>query len=111
MIAITYNQIKSNVYIGIVTVLDYEISVRKFLSKLTIDTKNRPERKVLVDMALKTGINEYRYVIYNISNEGRIILSSGQYTHPSDSIQHLANSFISQHQDILPNSMLPRSVQ
>ena len=63
---VVYNPIMDKNYIGIVTVLDYETSVRKCLSSVLVGTQNRMERKVIVDLALKVGVNEYRFVVYDI---------------------------------------------
>ena len=67
---VVYNPIVDKNYIGIVTVLDYETSVRKCLSSVLIGTQNRIERKVIVDLALKVGVNEYRFVVYDITDDG-----------------------------------------
>ena len=56
------NEIEDKNYIGIITVLDYETSVRKCLSDISIEIQNRNERRVIVDLALKVGINKYRFV-------------------------------------------------
>ena len=61
---VVYNPIMDKNYIGIVTVLDYETSVRKCLSSVLVGTQNRMERKVIVDLALKVGVNEYRFVVH-----------------------------------------------
>ena len=108
-----YNPIMDRIsnYIGILTVLDYETSVRKCLSSILVDTQNRIERKVIVDLALKVGVNKYRFVAYDITNDGRILWNSGKYVTPCEDIVKLANSLIRQKSDILANSMLCRSDQ
>lgn len=106
MKTVIYNSIADKNYIGIVTVLDYEISVRNCLSKLLVATKNRTQRKVIIDLALKVGINEYRFVAYNITDNGKILLNSGKYITPCKNIVKLANSYIRQKNEILSNSML-----
>ena len=70
---VVYNSIIDKNYIGIVTVLDYETSVRKCLSNVLFNTQNRMERKVIVDLALKVGVNEYRFVVYDITDDGKIL--------------------------------------
>ena len=132
-----YNPIMDRIsnYIGILTVLDYETSVRKCLSSILVDTQNRIERKVIVDLALKVGVNKYRFVAYDITDDGKILLAlkvgvnkyrfvayditddgkilwnSGKYVTPCEDIVKLANSLIRQKSDILANSMLCRSDQ
>ena len=108
-----YNPImdKTSNYIGVITVLDYETSVRKCLSSILVDTQNRIERKVIVDLALKVGVNKYRFVAYDITDDGKILWNSGKYVTPCEDIVKLANSLIRQKSDILANSMLCRSDQ
>ena len=108
---VVYNQIMDKNYIGIVTVLDYETSVRKCLSSVLVGTHNRLERKVIVDLALKVGVNEYRFVVYDITDDGKILWNSGKYITPCENIVKLANSFIRQKSDILSNSMLSNVAQ
>lgn len=104
---VIYNQIKDNNYLGVITILDYETSVRNCLANVLVCTQNRAERKVLVDLALKVGINKYRFVVYNITDNGKIIWNSSAYITPCDDIVKLANSFVLQKSDILSHSMLP----
>lgn len=103
-----YNPIMDRIsnYIGILTVLDYETSARKCLSSILVDTQNRIERKVIVDLALKVGVNKYRFVAYDITDDGKILWNSGKYVTPCEDIVKLANSLIRQKSDILANSML-----
>ena len=108
---VVYNPIMDKNYIGILTILDYEIPVRKCLSSILVDTQNRIERKVIVDLALKAGVNEYRFVVYDITDDGKIIWNSNKYITPCEDIVKLANSFIQQKSDILSNSMLSNAAQ
>ena len=108
---IMYNQITDTNYIGVVTVLDYETSMRKCLSTVLVATQNRAERKIIVDLALKVGLNEYRFVVCDITDEGKILWNSGKHVTPCDNVVRLANSFIRQRREILPNSMLSQTAQ
>lgn len=108
---VIYNQIVDKNYIGIVTVLDYETSVRKCLSNIIVSTQNRIERKVIVDLALKVGMNKYRFAVYDITDDGKILWNSSKYITPCEDIVRLANSFIRQRRDIISNSMLSNATQ
>ena len=108
---VVYNPIMDKKYIGIVTVLDYETSVRKCLTSAQVDTRNRIERKVIADLALKAGVNEYRFVEYDVTDDGEILLNSSKYVIPGKNIVRLANSFIRQNNEILANSMLSNATQ
>lgn len=108
---IVYSEIDNENYIGIISVLDYEISVRRQLRRMTFDTHDASGRKIIVDLVLKVGFNEYRFVEYDISKEGKIILNSKGYITPSNDIVKYANSIIRKYSSILPNSMLSNSAQ
>lgn len=108
---VVYNSIMDKNYIGILTVLDYETSVCKCLSSILVGTQDRIERKVIVDLALKVGVNEYRFVVYDITDDGKILWNSSKYVTPCENIVKLANSFIRQKSDILANSMLSNATQ
>lgn len=108
---VIYNQITDKDYLGIVTILDYETSIRKCLSDILICPQNRLERKIIIDLALKVGINEYRFVAYDITDDGKILWNTSKYITPCENIIRLANSFIRQRSDILPNSMLSSTAQ
>ena len=64
-----------------------------------------------VDLALKVGVNEYRFVVYDITDDGKILWNSSKYITPCEDIVKLANSFIRQKSDILSNSMLSNAAQ
>lgn len=104
----TYNEINDKNYLGIITILDYRILVQKYLSKFTC-IKTQEDKKIIVDLALKIGINKYRFVSYDISDDGKVILSSKEYINPSTDIVILANSFIVREKRILRNSILSNS--
>ena len=108
---VVYNPIVNKNYIGIVTVLDYETSVHKCLSSIQVDTKSRNERKVIVDLALKAGVNEYRFIVCDVTDDGEILWNSSEYVTPCEDIVKLANAFIRQKKDILTNSMLSNIAQ
>ncbi|OUO75545.1 hypothetical protein B5F53_18230 [Blautia sp. An249] len=108
---VIYNQIADKDYLGIVTVLDYETSVRKSLSNIRICPHDRIQRKIIVDLALKVGINEYRFVMYDVTDDGIILWNTSKYIIPCEDIIRLANSFIKQKSNILPNSMLSSATQ
>lgn len=106
MKSVVYNEIMDNRYIGIITVLDYEISLKKYLSGFVVNTRNKKGCKVIIDLGLKVGLNEYRFVACDITENGKILWSQGEYATPSDNIIKLANSFLLERIDILSNSIL-----
>lgn len=102
-----YNQIADDVYIGVVTILDYETSLRKCLSEISFSALGKSNSKIIVDLALKSGINEYRFVTYNITDNGNILWETSAYITPSKNIIAFANSFLREKREIVSNSMLP----
>ena len=101
-----YNKIEDDVYLGILTITDFEVSVRKLLSNLFLNVNNKKQRKIIVDMALNTGLNEYRFLEYDVADDGKIILDSSKTADLREDLISLANSFIQKEKDVLKNSML-----
>lgn len=103
---LVFHQMADNTYIGIVTILDYEIAVRKCLTEMSFPPEREKKRKVIVDLALKSGINQYRFVVFDVSNDGRILWSSNQYINPNSEVVNLANTILSEKKEIVSHSML-----
>jgi hypothetical protein len=97
------------IYIGIITILDYEIAVHKCLAEMLFPPKRNSKRKVIVDLALKSGINQYRFVVFDVNNEGKILLNSSAYLKPSRDVVKLANAFLKERKEIVSHSMLPNA--
>ena len=87
------------------TVLDYEIRLSTYLSELVFSSCLKG-KKALVDLALKSGADEYRFVAFDIDNDGKIILNSNNYIKVSKEIENIANSFLQQRKEIVNNSFL-----
>lgn len=102
-----FHQMVDNTYMGIISVIDYEISVKKCLSEIQFPSVRNSKRKIMVDMALKCGINQYRFVAFDVSDEGKILWYSSEYVVPNSEIVSLADAFLKERGDIVTNSMLP----
>ena len=63
-------------------------------------------KKALVDLALKSGLDEYRFVAFDVDDQGKIILINNSYTKVSMDIEKVANCFLQQRSDIVNNSFL-----
>ena len=48
------NKLNDSKYVALITVLDYEISVNKYLKQLSFEASSNKPEHVLVDLALKT---------------------------------------------------------
>lgn len=103
------NNLNDSKYIALITVLDYEILVSKYLKQLSFKASpNKPEH-VLVDLALKTGIDKYRFVEFDINESGKIDLNSHRYVSLNLFYETLANNFLKDKKEIVLNSILTDS--
>lgn len=103
------NKLNDSKYIALITVLDYEILVSKYLKQLSFEASpNKPEY-VLVDLALKTGIDKYRFVEFDINELGKIDLNSYKYVSLNTFYETLANKFLKDKKEIVLNSILTDS--
>lgn len=100
-----FHSITSTEYLGIVTILDYELRLNSYLSELILPS-NYSGKKAIVDLALKSGVDEYRFVEFDISEKGKLILNSRNYISVSQEIEKIANCFLKQRSDIVINSFL-----
>lgn len=103
------NNLNDSKYIALITALDYEILVSKYLKQLSIETSpNKPEH-VLVDLALKIGIDKYRFVEFDINESGKIDLNSHRYVLLNAFYETLANNYLKEKKEIVLNSILADS--
>lgn len=103
-----FHSIMNTKYLGIVTILDYEIRLNTYLSELVLPSCPKG-KKALVDLALKSGINEYRFVAFDVDENGKIILNSNSFVKVTKDIENAANFYLKQKNDIVNNSMLSDS--
>lgn len=103
-----FHQLVDNDYIGIVTILDYEIRLRKCLLELPFPPSNS-KRKIIVDLALKSGVNKYRFIVLTINNEGTVLWDSNAYVEVDEFVKNSANKFLQEKKEIVMNSILPSS--
>lgn len=96
-------------YVALITVLDYEISVNKYLKQLSFEASSNKPEHVLVDLALKTGIDKYRFVEFDINESGKIDLNSYKYVSLNPFYETLANNFLKDKKEIVLNSILTDS--
>ena len=103
------NTLNDSKYIALITVLDYEILVSEYLKQLSFEASlNKPEH-VLVDLALKTGIDKYRFVEFDVNELGKIELDSYKYVSLNTFYETLANNFLKEKKEIVLNSILTDS--
>lgn len=100
-----FHLITDTQYYGVITVLDCEIRLRTFLSKIIIPSCYSGG-KVLVDLAMKSGTDEYRFIEFDVDSDGKIVFSSHKYVTVSSLIEQAANYYLQQKKSIVDNSFL-----
>ena len=103
------NMLNDSEYIALITVLDYEILLSKYLKQLTFKSSPNSLKRVLVDLALKSGIDQHRFVEFNVNESGKIELKSHKYVLTDTFYENLANKFLKEKKDIVLNSILTES--
>lgn len=100
-----FHRTASSEYPVIVTILDYEIRLRSYLSEITLPSDLKG-KKALVDLALKTGIDEYRFVAFDVDDNGKIDFNSNNYIEVSRDMENIANMYLLQREEFIENSFL-----
>lgn len=75
------------------------------MSNFVVEKSNKNKSKVIIDLVLKSEVNEYRFVSFEVADSGKILWNSGEYVVSSVNIIKLTNSFIANRRDILRHSM------
>ena len=103
------NMFDDSKYIACVTVLDYEILLSRCLRKITFESSLKEKRFVLVDLALKSGIDEFRFVEFDVDKSGKIDLDSHQYVKVDFFFENVANHLLKEKKEIVLHSILTDS--
>lgn len=103
------NLLNDSKYIALITVLDYEILLSKYLKQISFEASSNNLKRVLVDLALKSGIDQYRFVEFTVNELGKIELKSHKYVSPNKFYENLANKFLKEKKEIVLNSTLTES--
>ncbi|MCP1111560.1 hypothetical protein M2150_002033 [Lachnospiraceae bacterium PM6-15] len=93
-------------YACIVTILDYEIRLSYYLSELWFPFNAELRKKVLVDLALKSGVDEFRFVDFPICQNGKIDISRHAYVNVETRVESMANEVLCENSEIVNNSIL-----
>lgn len=109
-----FNTIQNEEHSGIITILDYEISFLKTLKnqKLLKEIEDKlqlsacKDTKLIFDLALLSGVNEYRFVEVRWIKDHFLIKSKKNIT-PNDKVTKAANQILGKYPEVLKNSILP----
>ncbi|MBS6611233.1 MAG: type II toxin-antitoxin system RnlB family antitoxin [Peptoniphilus harei] len=101
------NDLNISGYKKIITLLDYKEKISTCLKNIKLLPSS--EYKVLIDTALVSGINSYRFLEVKINKDGTINLNKYSYPIVDENIINKANSIISKESIWLKNSILTNS--
>lgn len=101
------NNLETNQFDTIITLLDYQTQISNCLKSINLSP--RETRNVLIDTALCSGINEYRFIKTTLNEDGTINLNQYQYVTVTDDILKTANKILKHQPNALKNSVLPES--
>lgn len=104
-----YHAMNDVLYSGMVTILDYDARLNTCLSELSFPPAEYFGKKIIVDMALKTGMNQYRFLEATMNDKGKIQTENINNVQVTPALEIQANTFLLERMDIVRNSMLPRS--
>lgn len=108
-----FNTFQNEEHSGIITILDYEISFLKTLKnqKLLKEIEERlqpsvcKDTRLIFDLALLSGVNEYRFVEIRWIKD-HFLIKSKKYVTPNDKVTKVANQILVKYPESLKNSML-----
>lgn len=101
------NNLNKSKFVFIITLLDYQTQISNCLKSIKIPTNK--VCKILIDTALCSGINKYRFIEALTSKDGVIDLSEYNYVNVSEDIINKANDIIKQKPTFLESSVLTES--
>lgn len=101
--------IQDNEYSYIITFLTFETNVDVQLTKIKSLKNVCKIKKILVDLALVSGLGEFRFVAFSLNKEGTIEPSSRKFVSPSSNIVNLSNEILAKNRIAVTTSFLPKS--
>ena len=107
MRCLKYTPVGSCNYAGIISILDYETTLKGCLSEFYLPNPTR--KPVLVDTALKTGLSDKRFLTFIVSSDRSICYGTAKIVKVPKTIENLANSILSTERDSVLHSVLPPS--
>ncbi|HZK57448.1 MAG TPA: type II toxin-antitoxin system RnlB family antitoxin, partial [Clostridia bacterium] len=88
----------------IITLLDYEMKISDVLKSIKVSSLEN--KRILIDTALVSGINKYRFIECKINTDGTVDLSDYKYIDINSNILKIANNIIRKEPIKLNNSIL-----
>lgn len=101
------NNLKKGGFDTIITLLDYQTQISSCLKSIRISSNKT--RKLLIDTALCSGINQYRFIEATLNEDGTINLNHYNYVIVDNDILEKANDILKSQPAFLRNSVLSES--
>lgn len=103
------SKMSSSSYSYLVTFLSYETNIDEQLKRIRFEKEKK--NKVLVDLALVSGVGKGRFAEFCTDLNGQLNIGSRSFVKPSDSIEKYANSILAENETAVISSFLPKSQQ
>lgn len=101
------NKLDIDNFVILVSLLDYETKISDCLKSIRISSFNVKE--ILVDTALCSGMNKYRFIATAVNTDGSINLNNYRYVDVSSQIIEIANDILRKETHSINNSILTNS--
>lgn len=98
------SKIENNKFKNMITILDYRVKITNILSKIKL--KSKENEMILVDLALCSGINEFRFLEVSIDCDGKLNLSKYRYVDVDNNLLTCANNILKKEPLYVKNSIL-----
>ncbi|WPC08792.1 type II toxin-antitoxin system RnlB family antitoxin [Globicatella sp. PHS-GS-PNBC-21-1553] len=103
MVEFVMNKISNDEVDILITILDYEKLLSENLKKIEI--KNDKLKTVLVDTAIYSGLNQYRFIKFRII-DSKIDFMNPTYLTPSDVVLEFSNKILKLYPKCINNSVM-----
>ena len=101
------NKLDTDSFDVLLTLLDYETMISDYLNTIRISSDN--VNKILIDTALCSGLNQYRFIAAILMNDGTIDINNLQYVNVERHVLSVANEILQNEPLSLNNSILTKS--
>lgn len=101
------NEINTDKYDLIITLLEYDTKITDYLKNLKMPSFRN--KKVLIDTALCSGLNHYRFILTTLNDDGKVNISQCKNEEVDKEIIEKANLIISKEPIYFQNSVLTKS--
>lgn len=98
------NNIDAKEYFALISLLDYRQSISEQLKTILIEQARGKE--ILVDSALVSGINNYRFISVKVNENGMLDFHTIKYVSPDNIVIDTSNKILSNFKEYVEHSVL-----